>query len=297
MKNIPYNYKNKDIIMKRNIILIIFLFSLVVQGFLSKIHSQDFISKITLNAVMLPEDVRLNYIDLPQRLTDYINSYNWSRDQLPYTIELNITIYFEEIYRSYEDQLRGRFLVGTNTGIQYADKQWRFNYNKGDRIDHNNPEFSPFLGLIDYYLYIIIGDELDMAGEHLGTLFYKKAEDICNQGKFSRYPWWWDKRQERINYILSDEHKLFRTMMSFLNQALYEYERGNKIDALKYSLETIKILESIISIEKEKEFCTDFLNRNYRELNKLASIPGGEKIKESLINIDPEHKDYYIKNE
>jgi len=138
---------------------------------------------------------------------------------------------------------------------------------------------------------------MDILGEHLGTSFYRKAEEICSNGKFSRYPWWWDKRQERIRYILSEDHKPYRTMVAYLNAALYEFETDNKIDALKYGLETIKILKSIHSLFKEQDFCKNFLNRNYQDLNKIASIPGGESIKEALIEIDPEHKEYYIKNE
>ena len=282
---------------KKIILIIIFLFASFGQLSITSVYSQDFESNVSLNAVKLPEEVRYDYLDLPQRLIDYIDNYDWSDEQLPYKVELIINIYFEEIYRGYEDQLRGRFIVATNTGIQYADKQWRFPYRKGDAIDHNNPQFSPFLGLIDHYLYIIIGDEMDMLGEYLGTPYYKKAEEICSHGKFSRYPWWWDKRQEKVRHILSEEHKPYRSMVAYFNRALYEFEIENKLDALKFGLEAIKILESIVGIDDEKDFYKGFLNRNYREFNKIASIPGGETIKEILIKIDPEHEEYYIKNE
>ena len=282
---------------KKISLIIIFIFANFIQVPITPVYSQDFESNVSLNAVKLPEEVRFDYLDLPQKLSLYMDNYDWSNEELPYSIELNVNIFFEQIYRGYEDAIRARFIVSTNTGIQYADKEWRFPYKKGDLIDHNNPEFSPFLGLIDYYLYIIIGDEMDMLGEHLGTPFYRKADEVCNLGKFSRYPWWWDKRQEKIRYILSEEHKPFRSMLAYFNLALYELETDNRIDALKFGLEAIKILESIIDIYEEQEFCEDFLNRNYREFNKLASIPGGEIIKETLIKIDPEHEDYYIKNE
>ena len=277
-------------------IIPLFLFLTLLQPSTNYLFSQDFVSKITINTVKLPEEVRYSYSDLPQLLSNYIDNYNWSDEQLPYSIELNITIYFEEIYRGYEDELKGRFLVSTNT-IQYADKEWKFPYKRGDSIDHFNPEFSPFLGLINYYLYIIIGDEMDFLGEHLGSPFYRKAEDMCNNGKFSRYPWWWDKRQDKVRYILSENHKPYRTMVAKFYEALYKFETDNKIDALKYGLDVINILKSIYNSFQEADFCKNFLNRNYQDFNKLASIPGGESIKETLIEIDPEHKDYYTKNE
>jgi len=137
--------------MTKRIILTFLLFS-ILQAATCHIFGQDFISKITLNAQKLPEEVRFNYVDLPQVLTNYVENFDWSNEELQYSIELNIAIYFEDIYRGYQDDIKGRFLVSTNTGIQYADKEWRFPYKKGDPIDHLNPQFSPFLGLIDYYL-------------------------------------------------------------------------------------------------------------------------------------------------
>lgn len=276
------------------IVLVLSVFFIINTPFTS---GQDFKSKVDINTVHLPEEVRMNYLDLPDKIVSYIDSYDWSEEQLPYTIDLDIRIWFEEIYRGYEDQIRGRIVFSTSTGIQYPDKQWRFKYNKGDEIRHNLTEYSSFLSLFDYYLYLIIGDEMDMLGEHLGTPFYKKAESLCYQAKFSRYQWWWDKRLERVQRLLSDQHKPFRTMLAYFNIALYELESGNKIDALKYGIETINLLEKVITLSSEKEFCKNFLNKYYRDLNKIASIPGGETIKEKLIILDTEHTDYYKENE
>ena len=283
--------------MKRSVYTaFLFLFVLLICK-ISLTSAQDFKTRVSLNTIKLPEQVQFQYLDLPQKIMDYIDTYNWSEEELPFTIELNIKIWFEDIYSGYEDTFRARIVISTNTGIQYADKQWRFRYNKGDDIDHHLSEYSSFLGIFDYYLNLIIGDEMDILGEHLGTPFYRKAENVSQQAKFSRYQWWWDKRQQRVQYLLSDEHKPYRSMLAYFNAALYEIEGGNKIDALQYGIETVKLLESIISLRSEKEFCADFLSKNFRDLNTIASIPGGEGIKEKLILLDEEHADFYRKEE
>lgn len=282
--------------MKRGVIkAFLFLFVLLVWN-ISLTSAQDFKSKVSLNTIKLPEEVQFRYVDLPQRIMDYIDTYAWSDEELPFTIELKIQIWFEEIYRGYEDTFKARLVMSTNTGRQYADKQWKFKYNKGDDISHYLSEYSSFQSIFDFYLNLIIGDEMDLLGEHLGTPFYSKAENISQQAKFSRYQWWWDKRQQRVQYLLSDEHKPYRSMLAYLSAALYELETGNKIDALQYGMETVRLLSSIISMRSEKEFCADFLSRNYRALNTIASIPGGEGIKEKLILLDKDHADYYKKN-
>jgi len=258
------------------------------------LYSQDFVAEVKFVTELLPEEKKTNLRDLPIQLEEYINYYDYSQGELPYSIGCTIQIFFESVKSTFEDRYNARMFITTDTGTRYVDKWCRFIYNKGDIIAHDSIEFYPLLGFLDFYLYITLGIEMDRLGNYQGTKFFLKAEDIANLAKHSRFTYWWDNRLQIVRKLLDERHKPFRQMTAIFENAFYSLDNGNIKEALNFTKLTIQQLQSIMRNENEYEYCREFLDYNYNNLIELTKLEPGDELLDILIEIDPQHKDFYV---
>ena len=258
--------------------------------------SQEIVAKVTATTETLPANKKDELRDFPAKLEQYLNSYDWTQGDYPYSIECQIGVFFEDVRTTYEDRYRGRFYINTETGIQYVDKYWDFAYNRDDVLMHNSADFSPLLGLVDYYIYLVLGEEMDNIENLSGTPFFQKALDLCNLGKFCRMPRWWDERAKDVQDILREDHKPFRSLQVQFQQAMFYLEDGNSEDAKGLSLQFFQALEVLSHSDRERVFLVRFYNQNYKDLLNLTKIQDTDMIYQLLLKLDPDHSEYYKSN-
>lgn len=282
--------KNRGIMLSIMVMLIALVLSALPAA------AQEIIAEVNATTETLPTNKKEDLRDFPDKLEQYINTFEWTGGDYPYSLDCQIGVFFEDVRTTYEDRYRGRFYINSETGIQFVDKYWDFAYNRGDVLDHNPAEFSPLLGLVDYYIYLVLGEEMDKLGALQGTPYYQKALELCNMGRFCRLPRWWDERARDVQEILRDDHKPFRTMLVQLEQVLFYMDDGNSEDARGLSLVLFQVLEGISHIERERRFLAKFFNKNYKELLRIAKIHEDDTIYQTLLTVDSEHGKYYKSN-
>jgi len=275
--------------MKSFKILTVLSLIILFAGFSS---AQQFTVNIEQTVKKLPPEKWIELNDLPDKIQRYIDNHQWTDGDIPFNIELNIQILFENVRSTYEEIYTARISLLTSTGFKHSDIRWSFHYLRSDNLQHNNI-FEPLTGLLDFYLNIIIGEELDRYSEMGGTKYFNNALDIALQGKLARAPYatWWDRRERFVGEYFKESHRIFRELKFFFYVADYYYDENNKDEVINAIGLIIENLQKLLKIRDEEENVKRFFSMNHKRLAEIFSMQK-EKIN-YLIEIDPDHKTIY----
>jgi len=260
-------------------------------GFTKTVSAQQIDAQMKLLIERLPLEKQQKLKNFAEEIEMYINDYDWTGESLDGKIPVTIQIFLMDKSVSYEDRYAGTFLITNNIDLQYYDKYWRFPYQAGERLVHNESAFHPFTGFIDFYIYLIIAGEYDKYGRFLGTPFYEKANLISDQAQFnSVFILGWKERTELINELLSEENKPFRVMkdLFFLGLSYVDEEDST---ARQYCGQALSLLDEVLERDTGKKEAVQFIQAHHLECIDL--FKDNPEILEKLIRIDPERAETY----
>ncbi len=251
-------------------------------------------AKVELKLQALPQDKQQKLRNFAEQVEHYINSYEWCDDPWQTTVAVDIQLILEDISSGAEDRYRGQMLIHNNYDIQFFDKRWRFAYQAGDILQHNEGTLNSFTSMIDYYIYLILGGEFDKWGTLEGTPYYEKARHIAEQSKFGlgRYIEGWDRRLDQANYFLSDRHKPFREMVDYYFYGL-SFVREDNAKARKHCATAIQMLDKILSNDPENEYAKKFIEAHYSEMIEIFRRAKNKEPVRTLLVLDPGHERLY----
>jgi len=147
---------------------------LLIAGFVllfaSESHGQEIRAEVTVNVERLEFEARTNVSTMKRDIEGYINNQrftqgDWEGDAIP----VQMTIYLTGGTGSrYGAKL---FIIGTrpidgpgerrSVNVKLYDDKWGFEYARGANLTFNLLRFDAFTSLIDYYMLLVIGFELD----------------------------------------------------------------------------------------------------------------------------------------
>lgn len=238
----------------------------------------------------LPLEKQKKLATLEKDIETYLHEYTWL-EEIEGEIPLQIQIVLQDVSASFEDRYSGTFLVSNVSDLQYYDKYWKFPYQAGDRLVHQEGVFDPFTGFIDFYMYLILGGELDKYSLLGGTKSYEKAKHILDQARFNtQFMLGWDERSKLLQSILSEDNIPFRKAKYYLWIAI-AYGAEEDTTAEKYGLEGIAILTEFLKEHPDHKEAKDFLKAHHIEL--AESLKNFPSLIEKLIALDSEHEAVY----
>jgi hypothetical protein len=162
---------------------------------------------VELRRILEQQALQEELSGLDQKLNNYITNTAWSDQNQDITINCNIQLIIETFNeRGSEKVYRAQFLISSPSGENYYDKAYEFSYIQGQAFESFRTSFDPLLDLVDYYIFLVIGGELDTYDLFAGTPFYDKAQDLANQGKLSNYAVGWQRRVDEVILITEGDH-------------------------------------------------------------------------------------------
>lgn len=253
--------------------------------------AQQIEAQVTLILERLPLEKQEKLKNFSDAIETYISDYDWTGEDFEEPVPVIIQIFLQDNSVSYEARYSGTFLISNGSDIQYYDKYWKFPYNEGDPLLHQDNVYEPFTGFLDFYIYLILGGEYDKLGKLAGAPYFEKARQIADQGMFdARFAFGWKERIELIETILSDSYKPFREMKDLYFLGLsYEYEEPET--ALKYCAMAIDELEKILRRDPENKDALNFIKAHYIEIIRL--FRSKNDVLRRMIRLDPDHKGAY----
>jgi len=276
------------------VLSILFFFVLHLIGH-SPIYAQTINVKVDLELNALPDEKREKLVNFKQILEDYLNNYKWTNDEFVGEFSINWTLLLQDISVSYEDRYKVQILVSNNSDVQYTDRRCRFEYQKGEIPVHADNNWDSLTSLLDFFMNIIIAEEMDKFGHLLGTPYFEKAKLIAEQARFGmgQFIEGWDLRVELINDLLSDRTKKYREMKDFYFYGLY-FSKEDPARAKTYCKEAINMLEEIKREEDPKyKRAQKFIEAHHIEIIELFKDSANRDVFEKLIKLDPDRENIY----
>jgi len=247
-------------------------------------------AKVEVDMQKLPLDNQQKLANLSSELDLYLNKNPWCPDDYNYVVPATVNVYFEEAKAvSREDRYSARLIISNESDVQYSDYRWDFAMDAQPRLQHST-SYDPFTGMIDFYVYLILGYEFDRIEKLGGRDYFQKARDVVEQAKFSRFVRGWDRRENILQDILSDSTQTTREMRFYYYTGIYYFDSGETEDAQKYLVKALSYFEKLPS-----ETMARFYSLNYHPMGNALGQLGMKSELELLMRLDQdkEHKAYY----
>lgn len=279
----------------KNILFLVSVIFLIFMVEAKPVFSQVMTGKVTVQTEHLQSRDQQELSGLAQQLTSYINGTSWSDDGrdiiVNYTIQITIktvsTRGTEKIYPS-------EFLISSPSGENFYDRTWEFTYVPGEAFESFRTSFDPLLDMVDFYVYMVIGGEMDTYELFAGTPFYDKARDIANQGQLSNYSRGWTDRLEEVLLITDGDHVPLREAKFYYYEGLYFVEREpNPQYARQLAEGVVARLAAVSSRRPNSRALKRFLDAHYQEMCKLFQFDPDRSNINKMIDIDGRHRASY----
>ena len=175
----------------KNIIKTLALIVLMVIPFSAS--SQEIKANVTVVLDQLTFENRTSVAQMENDVESYINNQKftrieWEGDPIP--VEITIVL-----SGGSNNKYGGRLLVvskrkldgpeeiaGESVALKMLDDKWSFEYGLGANLTYNPMRFDAFTSLIDYYLLLVIGFDLDSYNELSGSEVFEQAKSIIQLG-------------------------------------------------------------------------------------------------------------------
>ena len=248
-------------------------------------------AKVNVILDKLPAEKKKRMAGFQDKLLNYLNSRAWIEEDYVNQFEIGVQLFLEDEFSTIEDRYRCSIVV-SGPDIQYFDKRGRFPFQENEELKRN-AEYVPALGLIDFYVYLVIANELDKYGALEGTPYFEKARSVLQQGKFSRFFEGWDRREETLRATFSDSYKKFRELKDYYFYGLSLEKQEELATKRDYIKQAVQKLEEVLKDNKDNLAAKQFIDAHYQEIIDLFKDAGDNTVFKILIRIDPDREALY----
>jgi len=285
----------------RNLLIITFCF---LFSFVST--AQELNCQVTINSDQLSQGDLPVFKTLQRSLNDFVNKGKWSNRTFKENERINAQM-FITITKYESNRFEGTIQIQSsrpvfNTSYEtpvfnFKDNNLTFEYIEFQPLIFNENVYeSNLVGVVAYYIHIMLGLDADTFTLEGGTDHFVKAQQITTQGQNTSYVGWKsDAKKSRfllIDDMLSNTYRKYRL-------ALYNYHRkgldilgDNNSTGKQVIAGTIKLFESIDQRQTNSFLIQTFFDAKSDEIRSIFSDgPKVDivKLKETLSKIAPSY--------
>lgn len=269
--------------------------------FISPLSAGSVTAKVNVIIEKLPILKQEKMKDFHIVIKNYIESVEWLEEDDRMPIEISLQLFLTERVSNVEDRYTCEFLI-SSTDVQYFDKRVRFAYEPGDALVYNEQSVDPLTGVVNLYVNMVLGSELDKYRSFGGDVYYKRARNFAALGKFVRTEFirGSTEREELVQRVFVEPFVTFRKMKDYYFYGLYALkENNNKKEARKNIITALDLLQKAKTSEtKARSSVFDepkqFLDAHSREIiNLFKDYSHRNDVFKKLIELDPDHKELY----
>lgn len=287
-------------------------FFIIIIFFIAPVsYSQDLNVEVIVDMQQLPPASQEKLVNFKQKVQDYLNKNKYHDEKIPaikVQMQFNFTgvnqttlNYDAKLFIASQREVYNPFKPSDKYTVtfRFLDDRCSFYYNDNMPFLKNDYRFDPFLSLLDYYAYLIVGYDEDSYYVKGGNKYFQKALDICNKVTTSINGWnetgggSKPSRRQLVEEILNVRFDGFR-------KAYFEYMWTgldsiaiNKIHAYKNILNALTAI-SEVKKKEVKAFNIDiFFDSKASEIAETFIEYRDRSVYEKLINFDRSHQSIY----
>ena len=284
----------------RKLILPIFLFGLSLAA-----PAQELNCVVTVNSDQVGQTNQQIFRTLERSLNDFVNKSKWTNrvyrenERVNARMFITVTQYESDRFEANIQVQSSRPVFNTSYEspvFNYKDDAFNFLYQEFQPLAYNENVFdSNLVGVVSYYVYIILGLDADTFSLEGGDEFFRKAQSIVTQAQSSNYSGWSQETGERTRFELVDN--LLSNSFREYRIAMYNYHRkgldilaDNNSTGKQIIAGSLRLFETLINRRPNAFLIQTFFDAKSEEIQNIFS--DGPKIdivklKETLNKVAP----------
>ena len=246
-------------------------------------------AKVTVIVEKLPQEKKERMATFAEKVQNYINNRKWIQEGFVRPFDVGFQFFLEGDPSGIQDRYRCS-LLATGPDIQYYDKRALFPFQEGEKIE-GSATYVPVRGLIDFYMYMIIANELDKYGAFAGDDYFSKARGLMQEGKYSLYAYGWDIREDIVRELASENYRKYREMKDYFFYGLWSTDEPAQ--TRHYVMEALTRLEAVLKENRDNLAAKNFIDAHYQEIIDVFKDGKDATPFKIMIRIDPDRSATY----
>ncbi len=284
----------------RNILFSVFLLFTVLGA-----SAQELNCAITVNSDQVGQTNQQIFKTLERSLNDFVNKTKWTNrvyrenERVNARMFITVTQYESDRFEANIQIQSTRPVFNTtyeSPVFNYKDNSFNFQYQEFQPLVYNPNNFdSNLVGVISYYVYIMLGLDADTFSLEGGNDFYRQAQNIVTQAQSSSYSGWSQETGDRSRFELVDN--LLSNSFREYRIAMYNYHRkgldilaDNNSTGKQLIAGSLRLFETLISRRPNAFLIQTFFDAKSEEIQNIFSDgPKVDivKLKETLNKVAP----------
>ena len=260
---------------------------------------------VTVNSDQVGQTNQQIFKTLERSLSDFINKSKWTNkvygenERVNAQMFITVTQYESDRFEANLQIQSSRPVYNTSyetTVFNYKDNDFDFQYQEFEPLVYNPNSFdSNLVGVIAYYVYIILGLDADTFALQGGDEFYRLAQNIVTQAQRTDFSAWAQETGERTRFglVANSLPNAFREYRI----AIYNYHRkgmdvlaDNNSTGKQVIAGSLRLFETLIKRRPNAFLIQTFFDAKAEEIQNIFS--DGPKIdivklKENLNRVAP----------
>jgi len=269
------------------------------------LYAQELNCTITINSDQVGQTNQQIFKTLERSLNDFVNKSKWTnkvykeRERVNARMFITVSEYESNRFKASIQLQSSRPVYNSSYEspvFNYKDNQFNFEYIEFQPLVYNENVFdSNLVGVVSYYVYIMLGLDADTFALEGGNEFYRKAQNIVTQAQGSSFTGWSQSSSERTRFELVD-NLLSNTFREY-RIAMYNYHRkgldilaDNNSTGKQVIAGTMRLMETMVKRRPNAFLIQTFFDAKSEEIRDIFS--DGPKmdivqLKETLTKIAP----------
>lgn len=284
----------------RNILFSVFLLVVALGA-----SAQELNCAITVNSDQVGQTNQQIFRTLERSLNDFVNKTKWTskvyreNERVNARMFITVTQYESDRFEANIQIQSTRPVFNTtyeSPVFNYKDNSFNFQYQEFQPLVYNPNNFdSNLVGVISYYVYVILGLDADTFSLEGGSDFYRQAQNIVTQAQSSSYSGWSQETGDRSRFELVDN--LLSNSFREYRIAMYNYHRkgldilaDNNSTGKQIIAGSLRLFETLISRRPNAFLIQTFFDAKSEEIQNIFSDgPKVDivKLKETLNKVAP----------
>ena len=278
---------------------------LLVLGTMGWMNAQELNCNIQINADQIQGTNTSVFNTLQQSINDFVNNRRWTDMTFANQekIDCNMTI----ILSSYNDNMMvGSLLVQSrrpiyNTSysspiLNFRDENFSFTYTEFEQLEYQDNVFTTNLtAMLAYYIYLIIGYDMDTYSRLGGTPYFQKAEDIALAAQSASLE---ESEAAGWKSLMDEAFKPYRSYLYDYHRLALDEMVANVTNARAKIAEGLPVIREANRARPSAIAIVAFLDAKGDELVNIFS-KGSEaektNVHEILMDVDPTRNTLYDK--
>jgi len=282
---------------------ILFFIALLITTFAG--NAQELNCQVTVNSDQVGQTNQQIFRTLERSLNDFVNKTKWTNrvykenERVNARMFITVTQYESDRFEANIQIQSTRPVFGTSYEspvFNYKDNAFNFQYQEFEPLVYNPNSFdSNLVGVISYYVYIILGLDADTFSLEGGNDYYRLAQNIVTQAQSSSFGGWSQETGDRSRFELVDN--LLNNAFREYRIAMYNYHRkgldilaDNNSTGKQIIAGSLRLFEPLISRRPNAFLIQTFFDAKSEEIQNIFSDgPKVDivKLKETLNKVAP----------